>query len=77
MRLSSRTGQVAKSTTPHTTIAITASSAAWRHSVETSTCRASVRRISSVSATWMVATPRPASPETGCLSTAMRTGSPW
>jgi len=37
VRLSSRTGRVASSTTPHTTMAITASSAAWRQSVDTST----------------------------------------
>ena len=55
--LSARTGRVARCTTHHTTAAITNSSAAWRHSVSTSTWRASVWRNSSVSATWMVAMP--------------------
>ena len=74
--LSSRTGRVASCTTTHTTAAITASSAARRHSVSTSTCYAIVRRSSSVSATWIVASPKPTWPETGCSSAATGTGWP-
>ena len=49
--LSSRTGRVARCTTHTTTSAITATSAAWRHSVSISIWRASVWRSSRVSAT--------------------------
>jgi len=71
---SSRTGRVARCTTNTVTSAITPISSSWRHSVSMSSLRASVSRISSVSATCTTAMPRPVALATGCRSTATRTG---
>ena len=74
--LSWRTGRVARCTTSTTMSAMAATSNAWRATVAHSICSARAWRSSSVSATWITAMPRPCGEDTGCSSTATRTGWP-